>query len=481
MSGGVAIWLLGASLLVSGIIPALSGCRGEDPRAPEMDHCGDPEGNSSEDGDIADLTLARGKALKVILQRGTDSPAGLITLHFAGQDLTFWPYTGSSFDGCPIDPINLVFVGQADPVQIRAALLALDGDRTSHGFPSGYPFDSTWSDCLGGEVQTAYAAEGDGWLGSVVQLTLGDYEPLRFHLRLFRTGKAFRDGVWTLAGAHFETLIPGTADHQVLSWELAQQIVTVDLMRSGLLHHAAPQQSTGLINAAPSFREIPTEIYNGLPAELIARIDGPAQPVVTPVPLLSDGEGTILHLARTVPTPPGQHQAALTVNYDQLVPKPFCNDGTHDWLHVTGPVEFSMNVTVDTFGRYSYRSGYTGRLEAVSIDIDTGNPRGDPFRAHIGGRQNGWLGSGSSLVVAVDQRLAWQSGGLEFLDIHLRVPNQGRKIYLALIHCRDEDLVAGPQRPDRWASPFGSLPWAGTFHTTRPEVDKPTSEEETGC
>ncbi|MCX5737031.1 MAG: hypothetical protein NTZ61_00755, partial [Proteobacteria bacterium] len=164
------------------------------------------------------------------------APTGIVTVTTVGKALEFWPYTGNSFAGTPVDPVNLVFTGQADPVRIRAALLALDGDRTSAGFPDAYPFNATWVDAIGGDVQTTYVGADEGWVGSVVQLQLGGYDPLRIHLRLFRSEQPFgATGVWTLGAAHFEVLIPGTADHQVLSWELAKQVVVADLMRAGLL------------------------------------------------------------------------------------------------------------------------------------------------------------------------------------------------------------------------------------------------------
>jgi len=62
-------------------------------------------------------------------------PAGLVTVPFGGDELTWWPYTVMDFSGDPVDPGNLIFAGQADPLRIRAALLALNGDRTAFGFP----------------------------------------------------------------------------------------------------------------------------------------------------------------------------------------------------------------------------------------------------------------------------------------------------------------------------------------------------------
>jgi len=372
-------------------------------------------------------------------QLGDTPPPGLVDIQFGGESLACWPYTGVSYDGEPMDPINLVFVGEADPVQIRAALLSLDGDRTAFGFPPVAPFDAVWSDAVGGTVQTSWAGD-EGWLGSVVQLQLGDYEPLRAHLRLFHTGEPFGDGgTWTLGGAHFEVMIPGTADHQVLSWEIAQQLVVVDLMRSGLLAPDAPTASTGPINAAPSFRDIPAQIYNELPAELIALVGGPPQPVSEAVPLTSDGEGTVLHLTGAAPIERGVFTDAVTITYGQYVPRPFCMDGPYDWLYVTGPVDFELEVSIGRGGRYRYRSDYRGVLEATPIDISTGEPVGPSFTARVSGRQGGRHRDGANRVVAIDRRVTLEAGGPQIQYTRLINSTSGRKSHDALTRCLDED------------------------------------------
>src|SRR5690606_11332242 len=115
---------------------------------------------------------------------------------------------------------------------------------------------------------------------------------LRFHLRLYRQGDV------TLGAVHFELLIPGTTEHQVLSWELAEQLVTVDLARSGLL--GAPPSQTGAINAAPTFRTIPAPIYNGVPVSLRAAIGGPLANVPDPVGISTNGSATVLTLTGDV-------------------------------------------------------------------------------------------------------------------------------------------------------------------------------------
>ena len=156
-----------------------------------------------------DASLDGADGRTTVRQDGTTPPSGLVTAGFGGESLRLWPFTGNSFDGAGVDPVNLVFVGKANPEQIRDALLALDGNRTALGFPDAPPFNMPWKDASG-DVQTGYA-EPAGWVGNEIQLTVGDYGPVRFHLRLFRTANPFGDGGWwTVGAAHFEALVPGT-------------------------------------------------------------------------------------------------------------------------------------------------------------------------------------------------------------------------------------------------------------------------------
>jgi hypothetical protein len=152
-------------------------------------------------------------------------PAGTVSVVVGVSPERIWPYTTDDFV-TPSDPVNLIFPN-SDPRALRQALMALDGNRSAFGFPSSFPFNCTWSDAMGNE-QAAWA-EAKGWTAGDVQLTCGPYGPLRFHLRLFRQGS------FTLGAAHFEVMIPDTADHQILDWEVAETLVKVDLARSGWL------------------------------------------------------------------------------------------------------------------------------------------------------------------------------------------------------------------------------------------------------
>ncbi len=380
--------------------------------------------------------VGAGSAPAVAGGDGLDPPAEVAAVTFGVSTLQLWPYTGTSFDGTPSDPVNLLFVGNADPVAIRDALLSLDGNRSAAGFPPVPPFDAKWSDAIG-DAQTNWV-EGEGWTGSAIQLQLGDYEPLRVHLRLFRTGApSGGGGTWTVGAAHFEVMIPGTADHQVLSWELAEQVVIADLVRSGLLDSATPLSQTGMLHDAPTFREIPPFIYNALPAELVGLVGGPPQPASAGVGIPTDGRATVLHLAGRAPRA-GNRSQSFTITYDQVVPRPFCADGPTDWIHVAGPVRFEKTAVVDDRGGYRFDSKYSGRLTATPVDVTQSPPipAGASFEAMVGEQQKGAVSAGGSDVTALSRRLIPGAGGTEIATIQLRVGSNGAKRYDVHTRCQ---------------------------------------------
>jgi hypothetical protein len=304
-------------------------------------------------------------------------PGLLVPIAVLGGSLSIWPYTGVDFTGTPQDPINLVFTGRSDPRSIRSALMSLDGDRTAFGMPAVYPFNCTWSDAIG-DLQTGYNATAV-WVGSAIQLACGNYGPIRFHVRLFEAGAT------TLGNAHFEVLIPGTADHQVLSWELAEQLVKVDFLRSGLLDHADPLGSTGPINDVP-FREIPEQIYNGIPADLKSLIGGPAGSVSAPVPIGTDGQATVFNLAAGSAGNPVGSEQSFVITYGQVIPRPFCASGA-EFLYVEGPVSLRKTVQVTAAGGLISEFDASGRLRLTPVNPQTGAPIGLTYEAEVSDHQ----------------------------------------------------------------------------------------------
>ena len=301
-----------------------------------------------------------------------NSPGLLVPIAVPGGTLSLWPYTGTDFSGTPQDPLNLIFTGVSDPRSIRSALMALDGNRTAFGMPPVYPFNCTWSDAIG-DLQTGYNERAD-WVGSAIQVACGTYGPVRFHVRLFEAGST------TLGNAHFEVLIPGTADHQVLSWELAEQLVQVDFMRSGLLGPTGPGR-TEPINAAP-FREIPAEIYNLIPADLKSIIGGPAGSVGAPVPIGSDGRATVFDLVASSSQNAAGTEQSFVIQYGQVIPRPFCASGV-EYLYVEGPVSLRKTVQVNADGELTTEFDASGRLRLTPVDPRTGAPTGATYEAEV--------------------------------------------------------------------------------------------------
>ena len=310
-------------------------------------------------------------------------PSPLVTVSVGAASLELWPYTGTNFSGTPQDPVNLIFFGKADPRDIRAALLSLNGDRTAFGFPPVPPFNLTWDDGMGGDEHTGYGGP-DGWTGSAIQLACGAYDQPRFHIRLFKAGP------WTIASAHFEVLIPGTTDHQVLSWELAEQFVTADFTRSGLLNPGAPVIPTGKINESP-FRTIPAIIYNGLPVELRALIGGPLGNVTEDVGIPTDGHAVILNLAGKAARVPGVRSQDFIINFDQVVPKPFCSSGPTDYIFVQGPVRMQQTVRLTPGGVYTMSFYAQAKLTATPVDPVSGQPIGATMNAFVTQRHAGTM------------------------------------------------------------------------------------------
>jgi len=319
--------------------------------------------------------VAVDEAVEVQAARAAASaPAPLVTVAGPASSVEMWPYTASLIGAPPSDPMNVVFP-DIDPRSLRAALMMLDGDRTAFGFPDAAPFNCTWKEAMGSN-QVGYASPVD-WTASAIQLECGDYEPLRFHIRMFPSGD------WTIANAHFEVIVPGTNEHEVLAWELAEQLVTVDFVRSGLL--VAPPSGTQVITPEPTFRAINPLIYSGLPPALQGLTGGPIGPVTDPVPMANDGRATVLALGGPIGNERVVSKREFVLDFDQTIPKPFCSSGPLDYLSVTGPIRFTQQVVVSRSGNYITRFHALGQLELTPINPLTGD-MGEPLRAQVSER-----------------------------------------------------------------------------------------------
>jgi len=317
---------------------------------------------------------------RVAPEQAVVTPSPLAVIPVGSGSSSVWPYLTDNLATAQ-DPVNLVFTGVADPRAVRNALLGLDGDRAPV-FPPVFPFTCTWSDAIGG-LMAGYG-EDAGWGGTAVQLQCGVYGPIRFHLRLVKLG------AFTIGNVHFEVVIPGTTDHQVLSWELAEQLVIYDMVRTGLL--GAPPADAGGINAAPSHRTIPAVIYNGLPADLKTLIGGPPGNVVADVGIATNGHATSFLLAGAAPAVMPAAEQHFVIQFNQVIPKPFCATGPTDFLLVQGPISLDQEVSTLPTGQLRKVFRADGELTAIPFDIFTGLPAGAPLQAKVSEHQESRAG-----------------------------------------------------------------------------------------
>jgi hypothetical protein len=289
------------------------------------------------------------------------APSGLKAVDGAG---TFWPFTGRDFSGTPTDPINLVFLGDADPRLIRQTLLELDGDRTADERLAA--FDCTWKDAIG-KPQTTYSL-AEGWQGSAIELECGEYSTLRAHLRLFRHGPI------TLGGAHLEVQIPFTTAHEVLSWIIPRELVYFDLYRSGFLVDDGVAPS---LTPTPTWRAVNKDVLNGLPYELRFALGLPTDMQEEDWPLPNDGLARVLTLwGQFDPT-----RTDVVVEFDHLfnqyIPRPVCGE-EGDVVLVTGTLHMVHRVQTNPSGKYASRFEAKGVLQVLPVA-----PAGPPIEATI--------------------------------------------------------------------------------------------------
>lgn len=349
------------------------------------------------------------------------APSGLVNVSFGAEDLDLWPYTGQDPYGTIEDPINLIFVGEVDVVSLRAALMSLDGNRTVFGYPDEYPFNCTWTDAHG-SYQTSYSS-ASGWVASAVQLQCGDYSPYRFHIRFFEAGG------WVLAGAHFDLLIPNTAEHQVLSWDRPEELVVVDFIRSGLLDPDVPVSFAPLTPPDP-VKEIPDAVFAGLPVPFRVFFGLPtSNPSGDPVPIPNDGVATILNVGTRAPVTAGVWESNFTMTYNLAVPRPFCWSGEMDWVLLQGPLQLTTWTEVDDEGMLETHNTLRGELQVTPWDITTWSASGTPFRALISELDNTGVGENGSHVNAVMKRMALPPG-VGSLMTHLQTGPNGAAHFL---------------------------------------------------
>ena len=316
--------------------------------------------------------LAMAIAAPTIAGQSAPPPAGVVTIDAGRDQLTLWPFITTNYlpgDSGKSDPINLVFLN-TDPRAIRQELMQLGGDRAAWSYLPTGANGCVWMDGMGYE-QAAYL-EPEGWVGDEVQLVCATPDsPLgkeyRFHVRLFRSGSH------TIGGAHFEINVPGTAEHEVLSWELAREFVTDEIAR---LDEEAFQADTPVFQPTNgSFRTVrglingyvwQTNYPGNLPFLGALGLPPPQPPAFPPVPIPASGLAAVFAPAFTYL--PVRSDVTLTDSRSygvQSTPKPFC-DGTP--IQITGgPLTFTLRVQTNPSGKYQRTYTVAGSLKVKTL------------------------------------------------------------------------------------------------------------------
>jgi hypothetical protein len=329
-------------------------------------------------------------------QTEAPAPSGIVTLSQGDTETEAWPYTSTGFSTTPQDPVNLVFLGAADPRQIRSTLMSLSGSGRPRPLAG---FTCTWSDAVG-DPQTSYSP-GEGWVPSTIQMQCGNFFGPRFHVRIFRHGNV------TLANAHYEILIPGTNMHEVLSWELAEGLVVADIARSGRLG-AAPSLSQ-TITAAPYYRAVQAPVAATLTAFQIAslglRVNGDGTASIP-----NDGRATMLRLASAAPVTNGMDDSDFVIQFGQVIPKPFCTAGTTGYLFASGPITVHMRSGI-VDGNYESSTTSQGTLNLVEFNPITRQPASAPYQGLVSETTSVKLTEGTSWVEFFSTREETPDGG----------------------------------------------------------------------
>ena len=219
----------------------------------------------------------------------------------------------------------------------------------------------------------------------------------------------------------------------------------VDFMRSGLLDPDLPMIPTGPINDSP-FRTIPAVIYNSLPPELKGLIGGPPGEVSEDIPIGTDGQAIVLNLVGTVDRVAEVRQQNLVIDFDQVIPKPFCASGPYDYVNVVGPVTLTQTSEMTEWGTYQATFYASGELTVTPVDPMTGQPIGETLDARVKELHNSVFSEGvaSGASLRLQSLHPFTSPGSGWFFERFRVSSNGGSAYQLITRC-EPDQVASPR------------------------------------
>jgi hypothetical protein len=147
---------------------------------------------------------------------------------------SFHPYTGSEPHHATMDPVNLVFFGNAGADRVARLLQSLDPPWIDSSIVKGTSLRAPLC-ALRHVVWMERAPTGPegGFVRSQYSLSPQGCDLKRIHLRLFEGTADPGDkgwGRWCLGSVHEEDVLPGRLEHTVTDWDGAQRKVARALL-----------------------------------------------------------------------------------------------------------------------------------------------------------------------------------------------------------------------------------------------------------
>jgi hypothetical protein len=192
------------------------------------------------------------------------------------------------------------------------------------------------------------------------------------------------------------------------------------------------------INPSPTFREIPYYIWEAMPPELQYLVGGiPGSLGNFPIPC--NVNATVFHMAGSVGGQPQVATQDFVINFDIIMPKPFCATSAYDYVQVEGPVHLRQKVVYTPSGNFISQFHANGHLNLTPINPITGNPIGDTYQAVINEHHKGIITNNVTLVSSFQMQVMIPPSG-PFngqLLVHLNIGPGNSSDYSMEINCNN--------------------------------------------
>jgi hypothetical protein len=100
------------------------------------------------------------------------------------------------------------------------------------------------------------------------------------------------------------------------------------------------------------------------------------------VGILTDGQAAIVNMTGSPEAEAGSFKRTQTVQFNQVIPKPFCIDLAFPAVQVTGPIEFREHWVLTPSNNYIANFRARGTLNLTPLDPATGET-GSTYRARV--------------------------------------------------------------------------------------------------